>query len=33
MTAQWDPQTTNDYWDHYIRIAQQAERQTAAASG
>ena len=26
MTAQCDPQTTSDYWEHYTRVAQQAQR-------
>jgi hypothetical protein len=35
MTAQrdlQDPQTTNDYWEHYIRVAQRTERATASAT-
>ncbi len=32
MTAHWDPQTTSDYWEHYIQVAQRAERETAAAT-
>ncbi len=32
MIEQFDPQTTNDYWEHYIRVVQRAGLVTTGRS-
>jgi hypothetical protein len=32
MIAQWDSQTTNDYWEHYIRVVHEADLVTTDRS-